>query len=100
MGQMLARAFHPDPIVEWVFRDEDRRPKYTRRFFEGRARVLIGQREVYLADDGAAAAMWARPDEWRDPPLQASKELAIRTPAVGLRAGQVLRGLAQGASRR
>jgi ribosomal protein S18 acetylase RimI-like enzyme len=93
MGEMLARAFHDDPIVDWVFRDERRRPKYTRRFFEGRARVLIGQREIYLAEDGAAAALWARPDEWRDPPLQAFKELAILVPGVGRRAVQVMRGL-------
>jgi ribosomal protein S18 acetylase RimI-like enzyme len=93
MGDMLARAFHHDPIVDWVFQDEHRRPKYTRRFFSGRARVLIGQREIYLADDGAAAAMWARPDEWRDPPLQAFKELAVLTPGVGRRAIQVMRGL-------
>ena len=93
MGEMLARAFHHDPIVDWVFQDERRRPKYTRRFFAGRARVLIGQREIYVADDGAAAAMWARPDEWRDPPLQAFKELAVLTPGVGRRAIQVMRGL-------
>jgi ribosomal protein S18 acetylase RimI-like enzyme len=99
MGQMLARAFHDDPIVDWVFQDEDRRPKYTRRFFEGRARVLIGQREIYLAEDSAAAAMWARPDEWRDPPLQAFKELAILTPGVGRRAVQVMRGLIEVESR-
>jgi ribosomal protein S18 acetylase RimI-like enzyme len=95
MGQMLARAFHDDPIVDWVFRNETRRPKYTRRFFEGRARVLMGQREIYLAEDGAAAAMWARPDEWRDPPLRAFKELAILVPGVGHRAAQVMRGLIQ-----
>jgi ribosomal protein S18 acetylase RimI-like enzyme len=95
MAAMLARAFHEDPIVSWVFEDEQKRPKYTRRFFAGRARVLIGQREIYLADGGAAAAMWARPDEWRDPPLRAMKELAILTPGVGLRAGRVIRGLVQ-----
>jgi ribosomal protein S18 acetylase RimI-like enzyme len=99
MGQMLARAFHHDPIVDWVFQDERRRPKYTRRFFEGRARVLIEQREIYLADDCAAAAMWARPEEWRDPPLQAFKELAILAPGVGRRAVQVVRGLIQVESR-
>ena len=93
MADMLARAFHEDPIVDWVFRDEQVRPKYTRRFFAGRARVLIGQREIYTADDGAAAAMWARPDEWRDPPLRALKELAILVPGVGRRAMNVMRGL-------
>jgi GNAT superfamily N-acetyltransferase len=95
MSDMLARAFHEDPIVDWVFRDEQKRPKYARRFFAGRARVLIGQREIYTADGVAAAAMWARPDEWRDPPLRALKELAILTPGVGRRAGRVIRGLVQ-----
>lgn len=95
MAEMLARAFHDDPIVAWVFRDEARRATYTRRFFAGRARVLIGQREIYTADGTAAAAMWARPDEWRDPPLRAMKELAILAPGVGLRIGRVIRGLVQ-----
>ena len=95
MSAMLARAFHEDPIVSWVFRDEPSRAKYTRRFFAGRARVLIGQQEIYMADGVAAAAMWARPDEWRDPPLRALKELAILTPGVGRRVGRVMRGLVQ-----
>ncbi|MEA2410078.1 MAG: hypothetical protein QOC77_639 [Thermoleophilaceae bacterium] len=99
MADMLARAFHEDPIVDWVFQDEGTRPKYTRRFFAGRARVLIGQREIYTVDGVAAAAMWARPDEWRDPPLRALKELAILTPGVGRRVGRVMRGLVQVESR-
>jgi ribosomal protein S18 acetylase RimI-like enzyme len=99
MAGMLARAFHEDPIVNWVFEDEGRRPKYTRRFFAGRARVLIGQREIYTVDGSAAAAMWARPDEWRDPPLKALRELSILAPGVGLRAGRVIRGLVQVESR-
>jgi ribosomal protein S18 acetylase RimI-like enzyme len=99
MSEMLARAFHEDPIVNWVFEDEGKRPKYTRRFFAGRARVLIGQREIYTTDDMAAAAMWARPDEWRDPPLKALRELAILVPGVGARVGRVMRGLVQVESR-
>lgn len=95
MADMLARAFHDDPIVNWVFQDEQVRAKYTRRFFAGRARVLIGQREIYTADGTAAAAMWARPDEWRDPPLRALKELAVLVPGVGRRVGSVMRGLIQ-----
>ena len=99
MADTLARAFHDDPIVDWVFRDQGTRPKYARRFFAGRARVLIPQREIYIAEDTAAVAMWARPDEWRDPPLQALKELAVLVPGVGLRAGRVVRGLVQVESR-
>ncbi len=99
MSQMLARAFHEDPIVNFVFQDELSRPKYTRRFFAGRARVLIGQREIYVVENAAAAAMWARPDEWRDPPLRALKELAILFPGVGRRVPSVIRGLVQVESR-
>ena len=99
MADTLARAFHDDPIVDWVFRDHGTRPKYARRFFAGRARVLIPQREIYIAGETAAVAMWARPDEWRDPPLQALKELAVLAPGVGLRVGRVMRGLVQVESR-
>jgi ribosomal protein S18 acetylase RimI-like enzyme len=99
MSLMLARAFHDDPIVNWVFQDAGARPKYTRRFFAGRARVLMPQREIYTVEGTAAAAMWARPDEWRDPPLQAFKELAVLVPGVRWRAARVIRGLIQVESR-
>ncbi|MEA2439514.1 MAG: hypothetical protein QOH76_938 [Thermoleophilaceae bacterium] len=99
MAEMLARAFHDDPIVEWVFQDTASRSKYARRFFAGRARVLMPQTEIHIADDTAAVAMWARPDEWRDPPLKALRELAVLVPGVGTRAARVLRGLIQVESR-
>jgi ribosomal protein S18 acetylase RimI-like enzyme len=99
MADMLARAFHEDPIVDWVFQDAGTRHKYARRFFAGRARVLMPQSEIYTVDGTAAAAMWARPDEWRDPPLQAFKELAVLAPGVGRRAARVMRGLIRVESR-
>jgi N-acetylglutamate synthase-like GNAT family acetyltransferase len=99
MSQMLARSFHDDPIVEWVFRNEDTRPKYAARFFAGRARVLNPQNEIYTVDGIAGAAMWARPGEWRDPPLKAARELALLVPGVGRRIVQTVRGLIQVESR-
>ena len=96
MAAAMARAFHDDPIVNWVFRDPVRRPKYTRRYFGGRARMLIGQEEIYTVGDGHAAAMWARPNEWHDPPLRSLKELAILAPGVpARRMPQTMRGLIQ-----
>jgi ribosomal protein S18 acetylase RimI-like enzyme len=99
MADMLARAFYDDPIVDWVFQDTDTRHKYARRFFAGRARVLMPQSEIYTVDGTTSVAMWARPDEWRDPPLQAFKELAVLLPGVGRRAARVMRGLVQVESR-
>lgn len=99
MSRMLARSFHDDPIVEWVFRDEATRPKYAARFFGGRARVLGPQDEIYTVEGVAGVAMWARPDEWRDPALKAAKELALLAPGVGRRMVQTVRGLIQVESR-
>jgi ribosomal protein S18 acetylase RimI-like enzyme len=95
IARSMARAFHDDPIVAWVFEDEATRPKYANRFFTGRAKLLIGQRETYTVEGGLAAAMWARPDEWQDPPLVALRELAALVPAVGRRIPRTLRGLVQ-----
>jgi GNAT superfamily N-acetyltransferase len=93
MTQALARAFHDDPIVKWFFQDEGTRPRYAGRFFKGRAKLLLPQQEVYTVDGALAAAMWARPGEWRDPPLTAIRELAALVPAIGRRIPQALRGL-------
>lgn len=95
IARTMARAFHEDPVVRWVFQDEASRPKYANRFFAGRAKLLIGQRQVYTVEDGVAAAMWARPGEWQDPPLTALRELAALVPAVGRRIPRTLRGLIQ-----
>ena len=96
IADVMAHAFQDDPLTGWVFRDAQRRPKYMRRFFAGRARILIRQNEIYTVDGCHAAAMWARPDEWHDPPLQSMKELAGL--ATGIRPRhipQTLRGLFQ-----
>jgi ribosomal protein S18 acetylase RimI-like enzyme len=95
MTDAMARAFHDDPVVNWVFEDERSRPKYAGRYFAGRARILMRQNEIYTIDGAQAAAMWARPGEWHDPPLQSMKELAILMPAVGRRIPRTLRGLLQ-----
>jgi GNAT superfamily N-acetyltransferase len=89
----LARAFHDDPVVKWVFQDERIGPRYAERFFRGRAKLLLPQEEIYTVDGAAAAAMWARPDEWRDPPLTAIRELAGLVPGIRWRAPRALRGL-------
>ena len=93
IADAMARAFHDDPVMSWVFQDERMRPKYARRYFSGRARILLRQREVYTVDGAHAAAMWARPNQWHDPPLDSIKELALLMPGVKLRALEVMRAL-------
>jgi GNAT superfamily N-acetyltransferase len=95
MTEALARAFYDDPVMKWNFPTGDARLKYGRRFFEGRARLLLRQDEVYTVDGAHGAAMWARPGEWQDPPLDALRQIAALAPGIGRRAIRALRGLHQ-----
>jgi GNAT superfamily N-acetyltransferase len=93
LSAMLARAFHEDPVIDWVFRDESRRAPRARRYFAGRLKVLLPQGACYTTSDGVGAALWARPNEWRDPPLAALWQTVSFAPGIGRRSVQVLRGL-------
>ena len=61
----LARAFDDDPVMEWLFPDPRRRPRWTRTFFEVRLRQLLRQDEVWATGDRSGAALWAQPDRWK-----------------------------------
>jgi GNAT superfamily N-acetyltransferase len=92
MTQALARAFHDDPVFNWLYPGAEARLKHGRRYFEGRARLLLRQRHVYTVDGGHAAAMWARPGEWHDPPLEALRQIFELAPGIGRRALRALVG--------
>jgi GNAT superfamily N-acetyltransferase len=89
----LARAFYDDPVFKWLFPDDDKRLGQSQRYFEGRARILLRQGETYTADGGLASAMWARPGEWHDPPIEILRQFMTLVPALGLRMPRSLAGL-------
>ncbi|HKG35427.1 MAG TPA: GNAT family N-acetyltransferase [Solirubrobacterales bacterium] len=63
----LADAFFADPVWEFFFPDpDDRRPR-IRRFFEVETGHLPAGREMWVAGDAPAAAIWAPPGRWRPP---------------------------------
>ena len=93
LSSTLARAFHDDPVFSWVIPRAAPRLRYARRYFASRARLLLGQDEVYTVDGCAAGALWARPGEWRDPPLAALRQVAGLAPALGPRLPRALSGL-------
>ena len=93
MVDAMAQAFYDDPVFGWLFPDDDRRLAQSRRYFAGRTRILMRQEEIYTIDGGGAAAMWARPGEWRDPPLEVLRQFASLVPALGRRIPRSLTGL-------
>jgi ribosomal protein S18 acetylase RimI-like enzyme len=93
LAAMLARAFHDDPVVEWFFRNEPKRPKYARRFFTWQLHRLLGQEQVVTAADGSGAALWALPGRWRESTWQALRLFVSLVPALGGRIPVLARGI-------
>ena len=57
LADMLARAFHDDPVSVWSHPDPRKRPRRLVRFFAGRLRTLVPQEMTWTADDGQGAAI-------------------------------------------
>jgi GNAT superfamily N-acetyltransferase len=91
--ESLAHAFYDDPVFKWLFPDDEKRLGQSRRYFAGRAHSLLRQDETYTTDGGIASAMWARPGEWHDPPLDVMRQFVALVPALGRRIPRSLQGL-------
>jgi ribosomal protein S18 acetylase RimI-like enzyme len=93
LAEALARAFFDDPLFKWMFRRDSTRLFHLRRYFAHRLRLLLAQQQVYTTDTAVGAALWARPNEWRDPPGAALRQMVALTPALGLRLRRSVRAM-------
>src|SRR4029077_5241629 len=91
----LARAFDDDPVLCWVFPDAASRPRRMERLFALAAAATAEHGEVWISDDGAAAALWEPPAR-RRPPLSTVLRMGL---AVGTRTPLALRGLRRSEAR-
>lgn len=68
LGRTLGRAFQDDPATAWAAQNETRRERFLPRYFELLVeRVYLPKDEVYMTEDGMAAALWAPPERWQVP---------------------------------
>jgi len=69
VADALVLAFHDDPLMAYLFQDDQGRRKKSRLFFVGDAKRAIGKSKgrVETTDDGSVkgGAIWFAPDEWR-----------------------------------
>jgi GNAT superfamily N-acetyltransferase len=77
IGAVLARAFHDDPVVCYVQPDDAARARSGPRFWRTLATVATDKGEVWVTDDGAAAALWLAPDRWKDRPRHLVRQLPL-----------------------
>jgi ribosomal protein S18 acetylase RimI-like enzyme len=95
LAQALASAFQDDPVIAWIFPDEQRRRRILPAFMDFRLRKLaFPHDEVWMTAGGAAAAVWLPPPgRWQ---MSRPQRLRLLPPLVrflGLRTASVLGGL-------
>jgi GNAT superfamily N-acetyltransferase len=64
LAQTLTRAFHDDPVVNYLVKPE-KHAKNAPFFFRSTATRDLTHGEVWTTDDLAGGALWAAPGEWR-----------------------------------
>ncbi|HZI39351.1 MAG TPA: GNAT family N-acetyltransferase [Acidimicrobiia bacterium] len=74
----LVAAFEDDPVMRWCAPSDTRWRRAAEAAFAAAMRVTyLPKDEVYMAEDGLSAALWAPPDKWQSP---ASEVLRLLLP--------------------
>jgi GNAT superfamily N-acetyltransferase len=93
VAQALAAAFADDPAWSWLLSFADREQR-QRLFFETSLRHHVpGRREVWMSEDGGAAAIWAPPGLWAVPMGRVLREALPMARVFGRRMQLALRYL-------
>jgi GNAT superfamily N-acetyltransferase len=66
ISEALARAFHDDPVLRWLFPDDATAPAKMPKFFAlDLKKFWLGLGEVYTTDAIAGGALWGPPGHWQ-----------------------------------
>jgi GNAT superfamily N-acetyltransferase len=95
LAAALARAFHDDPAMTWLFGERsDPRLRRLRRYFGSEARRHSRDGGTVLTADGRpGAAFWAPPDHWRTPWSAVLRAAPMMLQTIGPRIPRALKGL-------
>ena len=95
LAAALARAFHDDPAMTWLFGERsDPRLRRLRRYFGSEARRHSRDGGTVLTADGhPGAAFWEPPDNWRTPWSEVLRAAPMMLQSIGPRIPRALKGL-------
>ena len=94
MADALASAFHDDPVMAWLFGDdEDRNLGFLRKFFAHEGRRHLKHPTVLTTDDHAGAAYWDPPGHWKTRPLDVIGMAPFMLTGMRHRIPRALKGL-------
>jgi GNAT superfamily N-acetyltransferase len=90
----LARAFHDDPVMTWLFGERSGpRLRRLRRYFAAEARRHSHHGQVLVGGDRAGAAFWDPPGLWKASWPQLLRSAPVMMPAVGPRIFRAIKAL-------
>lgn len=94
LARAFARAFHEDPVIDWIIPDDSERPSRSERGFALYMRkVYLPHEECYATEDGTGAALWLPPDAWHLGPLAQLRLLPSMIAAMGPRLPRLLQAI-------
>jgi GNAT superfamily N-acetyltransferase len=94
VAKALARAFADDPGWSFLIPDDAAREERERRFFDVSLHLLVpARREVWMSEDGSAAAIWAAPGLWSIPISTVIRQAPTAVQVFGRRLPLALRYL-------
>jgi GNAT superfamily N-acetyltransferase len=86
LASLLARAFHDDPVMTWLFGERPApRMRRLRRWFAFEARRHRRHGQVLVGDRYEGAAFWDPPGLWKSSWRQMLRAAPVMVPAVGPR---------------
>ena len=88
--ETLARAFYSDPVWGWAFPDSERRLEQHSAVWRVVAESALGYGSAWIADDGAAVALWIPPGEPELSPEAEERVEALLGRMLGAGASRVL----------
>jgi GNAT superfamily N-acetyltransferase len=95
LADVLARAFWDDPIATWLLPRDRSRYHQLKVFFDAELGSYAGRNEILTTTDLSAAALWARPNQWRTPVGEILRAGLPLLWAMGTRSAMGLRFLAR-----
>lgn len=95
VADLLARAFHDDPVVAWGIPDPARRPVASARSFAAILELYVPKRHVYADARRLSATLWAPPQDGQVRPADLVRLLPRLARVYRGRLPLVLAGLAR-----
>jgi GNAT superfamily N-acetyltransferase len=92
LATVLARAFHDDPVMTWLFGERPGpRLRRLRRWFASEARRHRRHGQVLVGDGHEGAAFWDPPGLWKSGWREMLRAAPVMVPAVGPRIPRAIR---------